>query len=340
MVAWLGIFAWAGVGQRLGISFSPSRFKAASQESVHLLYLDTFLALGFGFTLDATNVVLTFNRALIQQFHYFVSLRMLLITVLVSIVTHSFTQRPHEAPTTFGTGTVIGACGAIYAAFLVISPWFHKRFFHGRYISSGRASIERFSKRANLGGLSWTYCLLLTVPTIFLGFCLLMFVRGDWGMVNPAVLVASEPALLSLMGSARTHRYILISAPLITTQALLYWGLKQILESPLLVMSPSTFVGLILGSRVLLDLHMWTVFRHRADLQWARRDVLIPTRTLVFALAGMLLLEQAGIPVVTYFKVPMIVIMYLVGLSIFTLPSCYAIVFGKDTITKAEDIRF
>ncbi|KAJ5747239.1 uncharacterized protein N7511_008935 [Penicillium nucicola] len=83
------------------------------------------------------------------------------------------------------------------------------------------------------------------------------------------------------------------------------------------------------GGRLLLDLHLLTVFRRRHDFQWARREVLISTKRLVIAFASMIVLEHLGVPVVTYVKPIAVVILHMSGALAFLLPASYALAFDK-----------
>lgn len=106
------------------------------------------------------------------------------------------------------------------------------------------------------------------------------------------------------MGAGRTHRYILISAPQVMSIITLNWGLRQLLLSLTLTMKPVAFASVSLGSRPLLDVHIWAVFSHRTGLQWARKETLVPTSTSIYVLVRMLLAENASISIITYSKVP------------------------------------
>lgn len=94
-------------------------------------------------------------------------------------------------------------------------------------------------------------------------------------------------------------------------------------------MAPWSFLALMLAGRLILDLHLHTLFRHRSDFQWARKEVLFPTHGLLAFFAGMLLFEHIGVPVVTFIKPISVVILHAFGVLVFLLPASYAIAFDK-----------
>ena len=131
------------------------------------------------------------------------------------------------------------------------------------------------------------------------------------------------------MGSRLTPRYNVLYSPVGNGHGAVHWGISQLISAPHLTLRPWAFLVLVVASRMLLDLHLYTIFRHRKDLQWARRNVLFPTRTLVTAALGLLLLEYVGIRLVIYAKVIAVVFFYLVAFVVTMVPAAYIISSGK-----------
>lgn len=85
----------------------------------------------------------------------------------------------------------------------------------------------------------------------------------------------------------------------------------------------------MIGGRLLLDLHLKTMFRHRHDFQWARNEVLFSTRGLLMCFGVLLLFEDLGLPVVTLIKPIAVVLLHTFGVLVFLLPASYALAFDK-----------
>jgi hypothetical protein len=131
------------------------------------------------------------------------------------------------------------------------------------------------------------------------------------------------------MGGRLTPRYNVLYSPVGNGHAAVHWGISQLISAPHLTLHPWAFLALVIASRMLLDLHLYTIFRHRKDLQWARREVLVPTRALSTVALGLLLLEYAGIRIVTYVKVIAVAFFYLVAFVATMVPAAYIISSGK-----------
>lgn len=131
------------------------------------------------------------------------------------------------------------------------------------------------------------------------------------------------------MATKQTPRYIWFATPVVQASTCTDWGLRQVVAAPSLVMAPWSFLALMLAGRLILDLHLHTLFRHRSDFQWARKEVLFPTHGLLAFFAGMLLFEHIGVPVVTFIKPISVVILHAFGVLVFLLPASYAIAFDK-----------
>jgi hypothetical protein len=53
-------------------------------DSASLFYVDVWFALGLMAAVDAFVIVINFNRSLIHQFHYLISLRMMSLAFIIS----------------------------------------------------------------------------------------------------------------------------------------------------------------------------------------------------------------------------------------------------------------
>jgi len=79
---------------------------------------------------------------------------------------------------------------------------------------------------------------------------------------------------------------------------------------PRLGISPSAFLGVLLVGRFLTDGHLGSIFRRCSELRWARKEVLISTSTLLDICVGAMILENAGVKVVTYIKPIMMLVFF------------------------------
>jgi hypothetical protein len=139
-----------------------------------------------------------------------------------------------------------------------------------------------------------------------------------------------QPIFLRLVGADKTARYNIIVAPLVLAHSSLDWGLRQVVMAPRLCISPEKFLGLILANRLIMDGHLCTLFRHRTDLKWARREILTSTPTLISILGVLLFLERWGVPIVTYIKPALWVTLCVSSMLLHFLPSCYVIAFKHN----------
>lgn len=127
------------------------------------------------------------------------------------------------------------------------------------------------------------------------------------------------------MGTRLTPRYNALYTPVGNGHAAVHWGASQLISTPHLTLQPWEFLVLVVISRILLDVHLHTIFRHRRDFQWARRNVLFRTRTLTTAALSLLLLEYIGIRLVTYAKVIAVVFFYSAAFVVTMVPAAYII---------------
>lgn len=135
------------------------------------------------------------------------------------------------------------------------------------------------------------------------------------------------------MKTWRTPRYSLLTSPIVLSTFCMHWGFTQATTAPHLTIPPFAFVALVLIGRLLLDLHLHTMFRLRADFQWARKNILTSTRTIFIVCIGLLLLEYVGLKLVTYIKPLSVLLAYAASSAGAFSLAAYAIAFKKVNFT-------
>ncbi|KAI9927195.1 hypothetical protein ASPWEDRAFT_188323 [Aspergillus wentii DTO 134E9] len=326
---WLMVFSWmAGLLSTSPPAPETSILSTPDDQGVPLC-VDIFFALLASTALDSLAVVFSFNRSLIRQYHYFVSLRMAALAIIISIVVYLC---PGSPP--LKSGFIIFTGTSIYAVFIIITDGLHG-FFPNRRISIRQGSMLGFTKhmRTGLGDISWNRSAILTAMNFFLYVSLTKVLPTAWSHLIPVIQLSCEP-IFSLMGAQKTLRYNMLAGCLFQASACFEWGVRQVIASPKLIVAPSTFLALILVNRLLVDLHLSTIFRHRKDLHWARQEVLTPTRTLAMYTITMLLLQSAGMPIVTYIKPLVVAIVDVIAFLPHAMPACYSIAFEKGKAGK------
>ncbi|KAJ2966462.1 hypothetical protein NQ176_g10140 [Zarea fungicola] len=140
--------------------------------------------------------------------------------------------------------------------------------------------------------LPWRRTLLLSAINGAVGLALTTLVPAKWSMLNPALHITWEVTLLGLMATKQTPRYIWFATPVVQASTCTDWGLRQVAAAPRLVMPPWAFLAVMVGGRLLLDLHLQTMLRHRHDFRCARNKILFSTQNLLLVFTAMLLLED------------------------------------------------
>lgn len=139
----------------------------------------------------------------------------------------------------------------------------------------------------------------------------------------------AKSIFLSAVKCSRTPRYIILCSPLLQALICFHWGTSVISSAPRLSMAPESFLVLILIGRFLLDIHLWTIFRKRPELVWARREILLPTYQLFFCCATLYVLERAGLPVITLIKPASVLLFFFLSTTGYLAPASYNLAFGK-----------
>lgn len=79
----------------------------------------------------------------------------------------------------------------------------------------------------------------------------------------------------------------------------------------------------VIASRLIFDGCLYTIWRDRAELHWARSQVLLSTTRLLIISVIVLALEQVGVPVITYIKVIAVVAFFGIGNAGFLAIAAY-----------------
>jgi hypothetical protein len=100
------------------------------------------------------------------------------------------------------------------------------------------------------------------------------------------------------------------------------------MSSPLLILPPRIFLCLLLSSRLILDVHLYTLFRNCPEFHWARRNAVVSTRTLVRAIGALLVLEEMQVvAVVRWIKPVTVVMLYSTSIVGVAMPAAYNVAF-------------
>jgi hypothetical protein len=135
----------------------------------------------------------------------------------------------------------------------------------------------------------------------------------------------------------RTFQYTLCAAPFFHGSLCVHWGLRQMVASPDVTLSPWIFLHLLVGSRLVLDLNLRTVFRNCAEFHWARNNAVISTRRLAQVAGILLVVEHMQVHVVRWVKPVAVLVLYLASLVAATMPCAYIITFGRDSEDKGRE---
>ncbi|KAK2592701.1 hypothetical protein QQS21_009602 [Conoideocrella luteorostrata] len=339
--AWLGLFSWLAKVWELDLHLGnilTTAIKVADTAdgakndiagSAGLFCVDIWFGIALMGGVDAITIVSNFNRSLIHQFHYYVSLRMMLLAFITSLAVHLLCGYDRQTPLQFHhLAAVFALCGALYIFCFIVLEKLHK-LLPIRGIGESRGSLQNFSEQMCLFDLTWKRAILFAATNGAVGLALTTLVPARWSMLNPVVHITWEVTFLGLMGTKQTPRYIWFATPIVQASSCTDWGLRQVVAAPRLVIQPWAFMSLMLAGRLILDLHLLTVFRHRRDFQWARKEVLLPTSRLIECFVLALAVEYLGVPVITYIKLISVIILHALGALVFLLPASYALAFDK-----------
>ncbi|KAL2784461.1 hypothetical protein BJX66DRAFT_344025 [Aspergillus keveii] len=170
---------------------------------------------------------------------------------------------------------------------------------------------------------TWRAGAITTAMTCGLTPVLTLHAHAEWSSLIPVFTIAFE--------------YSLCAAPFFHGGLCVHWGLRQMVASPEVTLSPWIFLHLLVGSRLVLDVHLRTVFRDCAEFHWARNNAVISTTRLVQVASILLILEHMQVPVVRWVKPVTVLVLYLASLVAATMPCAYIITFGRDSEDKGRE---
>lgn len=143
---------------------------------------------------DAFAIVINFNRSLIHQFYYFVSLRMMSLAFIISAAVHLLnSNNEHNIPHWARRSAVIVSflCYVLYMVSIFVLEKLHK-LLPVRGIGASRGSLQKFSEQMCQFDLPWRRTLLFAVINGAVGFVLTSLVPAKWSMLNPVVHITWE----------------------------------------------------------------------------------------------------------------------------------------------------
>ncbi|KAL3483839.1 hypothetical protein BJX62DRAFT_244514 [Aspergillus germanicus] len=315
----------------------PSDTKSTSNNSLKNEYpdftkdiaVDVWFGLALIPTFDAIAIVGTCNLAIINRWHYFVSIRMMVLAYIVSAIV-ILSGKPgtsnyiceHPLVVVVIVMAVHGAIGACLDYFRAPPP---KRSMNLR-----EWTMSKYVRALGCSNGTWGAAVRATAVTCGLAPLLTITLSTEWWGVIPLISTGFEAMILRKIRFRRTYQYTVFSAPFFQGGICVHWGLKQIISPPRLALPPWVFLLLLLASRLILDLHLRTVFRNCPEFQWARANAVLSTRRLVQGVVVLLASEMLQVPVVKWVKPVSVLVIYLAGILAGTLPGACTIAFGQQ----------
>ncbi|KAF9891159.1 hypothetical protein FE257_005095 [Aspergillus nanangensis] len=326
--------------QTLAVSFpdGTDTVDKDHQAMTALLASDIWFALGLMTSVDAFAIVSSFNRALIDDWHYFVALRMMTLGSIISFAVFLTGYKTAESLMWRHPVVVVVVGGTVQILTGTVLDKFHKPPPTSK-VNNHPDSLQQYSEvLCNTMG-SWKEAILATMVTGGTAIGLTAIVPPQWSTLVPVVAIGFEAIFLRLNKNKvrRTPQYTLCSDPILQGMTCSHWGLQQVALKPRIVLSPWVFLGLILASRTGLDIHLWTVFRPYPEFQWARAHLLFSTRRVAIICLGLLAVETAGIPVVSYIKPMVVPVFYAVSSSGVSVPATYGI--SCDVVREQDEAK-
>ena len=167
--------------------------KEGSEDSAALVAIDIWFAMSFMAAIDALFVVMSFNRALINRFHYAVSQRIMLLAFLLSLTMYQWSRRGTESMSWYALGHTVGICG-----FYFLSGYIMDRF--ERPMPSGdacfrRRTMQQYSEVVGMSNASWMKSVPMSLATGGFGLLLTMLIAPPWSFLVPIMLAIFEASL-------------------------------------------------------------------------------------------------------------------------------------------------
>ncbi|KAJ0415784.1 hypothetical protein BJY00DRAFT_317484 [Aspergillus carlsbadensis] len=293
------------------------------------LAVDVWFGLALVPTFDAIAIVGTCNRTIISRWHYFVSIRMMVLAYLVSGIV-ILSGKPGTSTFIYENPvTVFVFALALYAAVGACLDYF--RAPRPKQSMNLRTwTMSEYVRAMGSSNGTWSAAAAATAVTCGLAPALTITLPVEWLGVIPLLSIAFEAIILRKTRFRRTNQYTVLSAPFFQGGICVHWGLKQVISSPTLTLPAWTFLLSLVVSRLILDLHLWTVVRGCPEFQWARANAVISTRRLVQGVLILLAFELIQVPVVKWIKPGSVLVIYLAGIIAGTLPGAYTIAFGRE----------
>ena len=151
---------------------------------VALLCVDIWFALTLMAGVDAFAIVINFNRSLIHQLHYFISLRMTLLAVIIP--TAILLLHDNKSSTLSAKTAIFLLCCIVYRVSIPFTHRLH-RLIPARGIGASRSSLQNYSEKMCLFDLRWRRNLLFAAINGAVGLGLTTLVPIKWSMLSPVV---------------------------------------------------------------------------------------------------------------------------------------------------------
>ncbi|CEJ94838.1 hypothetical protein VHEMI10346 [[Torrubiella] hemipterigena] len=215
-----------------------------SNSMAMLMSVDVWFALGTMASLDAFAIVFNFIRALINRFHYAVSLRMMFLASIAALYVWFWRSGGSTYVSSRLVALLLGT--AVYFGF-------------GKLLDKCEEPLPIANAACHEGTIQ-------QYRTAGFGLVLSAIVPSTWSSLIPICHAAFEAVFLAAIGASRTPRYIVLSSSVLQSTICLHWGVRPLSTSLSLSVPPCVFVASLLGARLLLDGHLPTVFRHSREL--------------------------------------------------------------------------
>lgn len=270
--------------------------------------IELWYAFAIPHALDALAVVYNFNRSMIHQWHYFVSLRMISISFLVVYIY------------IYKTFQSIIYSIVIFTFILYITRILHT-LIPKRHISIGYGSFYHFVQNIKMTQISWTRALCYSIVNGGFGILLIYMTPQKYSYLNPIFHITFEVSFLGLMNTKQTPQYIIFATPIVQACTLFDWGYKQLIFMNSDSMEPFTFLCISLLSRLTLYVSL-KYFYEREDFDWIKKKIIIKDTYFIICYVSMCIIQHITNINIHYYYIYMITLfMHTSGLFLFLIPA-------------------